>query len=249
MSDTKEQKEMSKRQARREQIRRKEQRGKIIGISLISIGAILVAALLIYSNTKPIAEVTAPETHEYPQANKTSLGDPNAPVKIDAYEDFQCPACLRFTEDVEPRIIEEFVKTGKVYYTFHNYPFIDGDGAGNGGESDQAANASMCAMEQGKFWDMHATIFINWGGENIGSFEDRRLRAFAQTIGLDMGDFDACFESNKYKKDIQADFDKGKEIGVTGTPSVFVNGQIITPGYIPSYEDIKAEVDKALGGN
>lgn len=242
-------KEMSKRQARREQVRRKEMRGRIVGISLISVGAILVAALLIYSNYSPAGQVATPEPREYPQANNTSLGDPDAPVKIDVYEDFQCPSCLKFSVGVEPRIVEGLVKTGKAYYTFHNYSFLDGGGAGNGGESDQAANASMCAAEQNKFWDMHGIIFENWNGENQGAFADKRLRAYAETAGLDMTAFDACFSANKYEAEIQADFDLGNELGVQGTPSVFVNGKIVGAGYVPGYEEIAAAVEAALAGN
>ncbi len=245
MSNTK---DMSKRQARREQVRRKEQRGRLIGIGLITIGAIFVAFLLIYPNVKPVADVATAEPQSYPQADKTALGDPNAPVKIDAYEDFQCPSCRKYTEETEPLIIKNLVATGKVYYVFHNYPFLDGAGAGNGGESDQAANAAMCASEQNKFWEMSATIFANWNGENQGAYNDRRLTAFAEKTGLDMTAFNACFEAKKYKAEIQADFDGGNAIGVQGTPSVFVNGTFIKPGFIPSYEDVLEAVDAALAG-
>jgi protein-disulfide isomerase len=149
---------------------------------------------------------------------------------------------------VEPSIITNLVETGKVYYTFHNYPFIDGDGASNGGESDQAANAAMCGLEQGKFWDMHGIIFANWNGEGLGAYKDSNLRAFAETAGLDMNAFDACFKANKYKSEIQADFESGLKLGVNGTPSIFVNGQIINPGYVPSYSEVAAAVDAALAG-
>jgi protein-disulfide isomerase len=203
---------------------------------------------LIYPSLKPVGDIATPEAHEHPQAVKTSMGDPNAKVKVDAYEDFQCPACRQFTEEVEPQLIKNLIKTGKVYYIFHQYSFIDGPGASQGGESDQAANASMCAAEQNKFWEMHDTIFANWAGEGVGAYNDRRLRAFAQTAGLDMSAFDTCFGANKYKADIQASFDEGNKIGVSGTPSVFVNGQIVKPGYIPSYDDILQAVNAALGG-
>lgn len=239
-------KDISKRQARREQIRRKEQRGRLIGIGLISIGAIFVAFLIIYPNLKPVAEVVAAEPKTYPQADKTALGDPNAPVKIDAYEDFQCPACGNYTRDIEPLIIENLVATGKVYYVFHNYPFLDGAGAGNNGESDQAANASMCASEQNKFWEMHATIYANWNGENQGAYADKRLTAFAEEVGLDMDAFNACFEANKYKAEIQADIDGGDAAGVQGTPSIFVNGTFIKPGFVPSYDEIRQAVEAAM---
>lgn len=239
------QSEMSKRQVRRDQIRRKEQRGRWIGIALITIGAIFVALLIIYPNFKPVADVATAEPQAYPQADKTSLGDPNATVRIDAYEDFQCPACDKYTQETETLIIKNLVATGKVYYVFHNYPFLDGPGAGNGGESDQAANAAMCASEQGKFWEMHSTIFANWNGENQGAFNDRRLEAFAEATGLDMAAFSDCFDANKYKAEIQADFDGGNALGVQGTPSVFVNGVFVTPGFIPSYDDIVAAIAEA----
>jgi protein-disulfide isomerase len=239
-------KDVSKRQARREQIRRKEQRGRWIGIALISIGAIFIAFLIIYPNFKPAAEVIAAEPRSYPQADKTALGDPNAPVKIDAYEDFQCPACGRYTEETESLIIDNLVSTGKVYYVFHNYPFIDGPGAGSKGESDQAANAAMCAAEQNKFWEMHATIFANWNGENQRAYSDERLTAFAEKTGLDMTAFNSCFKANKYKAEIQADFDNGNAVGVQGTPSIFVNGSFVTPGYVPSYDEVLKAVEAAL---
>lgn len=245
MSNTK---DMSKRQARREQIRRKEKRGRLMGIGLITLGAIFVAFLIIYPNVKPVAAVQTAEPQTYPQADKTALGDPNAPVKIDVYEDFQCPACRRYSLETEPLIVKNLVATGKVYYVFHHYPFLDGPGAGSNGESDQSASASMCASEQDKFWEMRDTIFANWNGENQGAFDDRRLAAFAETTGLDMTAFNACFEAKKYTAEIQADFDKGNEVGVQGTPSVFVNGTFISPGYIPSYDDILKAVDAALAG-
>ncbi|MBI5353540.1 MAG: DsbA family protein [Chloroflexi bacterium] len=239
------QSEMSKRQARREQIKRKEARGKWIGIGLITIGAIFVAFLIIYPNVRPVAAVATAEPQIYPKADKTAMGDPNAPIRIDAYEDFQCPACRTYTLETESQIITNLIQTGQVYYVFHNYPFIDGPSAGNGGESDQAANAAMCANEQGMFWQMHGTIFANWNGENQGAFADDRLTAFAETTGLDMDAFKSCFKSNKYKADIQADIDAGNAQGVQGTPSVFVNGVFVTPGYIPSYDDILKAIENS----
>jgi len=239
-------KEMSKRQLRREQIRRKEMRSRLIGIGLVSIGAIFIAFLFIYPSFKPSAAVATAPPQSHPQANKTALGDPKASVVIDAFEDFQCPACLNYTKKIEPLVIENLVATGKVYYVFHNFPFIDGADAGNGGESDQAANAAMCASAQNKFWEMHDTIFANWNGEGQGAYADRRLTTFAETAGLDMNAFNDCFQANQHKAEIQADFDAGKTLGVQGTPSVFVNKTLLTPGSVPAYNDIVKAVDDAL---
>ena len=98
MSNTK---EMSKRQARREQMRRKEMRSRLFGIGLISIGAILVAILFIYPNFKPVGAITTPETFVRPNAKNNAAGNPEAPIKIDEYSDFQCPYCRVFFEDTE----------------------------------------------------------------------------------------------------------------------------------------------------
>lgn len=235
---------VSKRQERREQMQRQQQRQRLILIGLIVVGAALVVFALVYPNVKSVGEIISVTPATLPNANGLSLGETSAPATIDVFEDFQCPACQFFTESVEPLIIENLVSAGKARYVFHNYPFIDGNGAGSSGESDQAANATMCANEQNKFWDMHAIIYANWQGENQGNLSDRRLQAMAEKIGLDMNAFNACFNENKYKSDIQADFDKGQQMGVNGTPTVFVNGtQVGQPGKIPTYDEIAQAVN------
>lgn len=229
--------------------RRKRQRRQrlvtfmVIGIFVVVV-ALLIAAPSIIAALKPVGDITAITPYERPMANGTATGDPNAPVKVDVYEDFQCPACKNFTEEVERQIIETYVTPGKVYYVFHNFPFLDNRSATQ--ESDQAANASMCASEQGRFWDYHDMLFANWSGENIGSFSDKRLAAFADKLGLDMEAFEACFQENRYKSQIDADLASGQQLGVTGTPSLFVNGVIVAPGYIPSFEQVQQAIEAAL---
>jgi protein-disulfide isomerase len=104
----------------------------------------------------------------------------------------------------------------------------------------------MCAEEQDLFWEYHDILFANWNGENVGAFSDERLMAFAETLGLDMETFTSCFEENRYQDEIQADYELGLEMGVSGTPSVFVDGQQITPGYVPGFGDIQQAVEAAL---
>ena len=236
----------SKRQERRAKMQHQQQRQRLIVIGLMVLGAGLVVLAIIWPQVKSIGELVTITPLALPDPNGLSLGDPAAPVAIDVFEDFQCPACQYFTENVEPLILQNLVSTGKAHYTFHQYPFIDGDGASNGGESDQAANASMCANEQDKFWEMHNIIYANWNGENQGNLSDRRLQAMAESIGLDMSTFNACFNADTYRSDIQADFDKGQQMGVSGTPSVFVNGQEVgQPGKIASYDEIQQAVNAA----
>jgi len=237
----------SKRQLRREQMQKKQSRNRLITIGIIT----LVAAFLVFVFVSPLlrsaGEIITVTPADLPNPDGLSLGDPNAPVTVEVFEDFQCPACRNFTETVQPLIIEHLIKPGKVLYVFHHFPFLDGDNARSGGESDQAANAAMCANEQGKFWPMSAIMFANWNGENQGNLNNTRLKAMAESIGLEMNEFNDCFNANKYEDEIQADFDYGEEIGVAGTPSVFVNGiRVGQPGFIPQYQEIAEAVEIAI---
>ncbi len=126
-------------------------------------------------------------------------------------------------------------------FIFRFNPFLDDRSSGN--ESDQAANASLCANEQGYFWEYHDILFANQRGENIGAFSNRRLQAFAETLGLDMPAFNACFSANKYQDEILQDLALVRERSVTGTPTVFINGQVL-PNF--SYTTIQNAIEAAL---
>jgi protein-disulfide isomerase len=235
----------SKKQLIREKRRQAQQRQRLVTILIIIAAALLITALLIAPSIRnrltPVGNVIPITPQARPMADGLAVGDANAPVTIQVFEDFQCPACKNFTETVEPSIVQNYVATGKVYYIFRQHPFI-------GNESSRAANASMCANEQGRFWDYHDMLFTNWNGENQGAFTDKRLVAFAEQLNLDMNEFNSCFQSNKYQDAINQDLAKGQEYGVTSTPSIFVNGKLVTsetPGYVPSYQDIQKAIEAA----
>jgi protein-disulfide isomerase len=240
-------KKMSKRQMIRAKRQRQARMQRLGLIGAVAIGAVLVAVVLISSIWQPLGEIVTVEPISRFMASGTAMGDPNAPVVIDIFEDFQCSACVYYSEETERRIAETYVAGGQVHYVFHQYPFLDRASVNK--ESQQAANASMCAMEQDKFWEYHDILFANWNGSNAGAFSDRRLVAFAETLELDVDLFTTCFEENRYRDEIQADFDLGTEMGVSGTPSVFVNGQQITPGRVPGFEDVQQAVEAALTGS
>jgi protein-disulfide isomerase len=251
---------LSKRQLMREQRAKKEQQQRLFVI--IGIGAIALIALIVIVvaslnrsnnivNSTPQAGISdvivkiTPKSH--PKVDGTAMGDANAPVKVDVFEDFQCPACRHYSEDVELKVVEAYVANGKIRYTFHQYPFIDDQAPVK--ESDQAANASLCAAEQGRFWDYHDMLFINWQGENEGAFTDKRLVAFAETLGLDMSKFNTCYSAKTYQKQIVADLAMGDQLGMNGTPSVFVNNKIVSPGQVPTFEDMKQAIEAALAAS
>ena len=232
-------KEMSKRQARREEMRRKEQRGRLIGIGLITLGELAVAFLIIWPNFKPITSIVTLEANPRPQADANSMGDPNAPVKLVEYSDYQCPFCERFSSDTEPLLVETYVSTGKLHFTYRSAGnWVSDNIRGGKTESEDAAEAAYCAGDQNKYWEMHDMLFANVLGEDVDSFTDRRLAAIAEKTGLDMTQFNDCYSSNKYADKA---FQDGKDALLAG-----VKG---TPGFVLSYVDASGqEVTQLIEG-
>jgi protein-disulfide isomerase len=239
-------KDLSKRQARREEIRRREQRGRLIGIGLISIGAIFVAFLIIYPNFKPVGAITMPEAVARPNVKFNAAGNPDAPIRIDEYSDFQCPYCANFYKSTEVQLMDTLVKDGTVYFVYNSFgEFI-------GSESASSAEAAYCAGDQEKFWEMHDILFSNQAGENQGAFADKRLVAFAEKLGLDMNKFNSCFNSNAHQDLILQDGKDGQAAGVKATPSFVlsytVNGVVKTKLIegAQSLDGFRTEIDSAL---
>jgi protein-disulfide isomerase len=245
---SKKQESLSKRQELREkrQKRVKQQRlALIVGTGgVIVLLALLVVIPQVQRNNQPVGTFVPITPQAHPDANGTAMGNPNAPVKIVTYEDFQCPSCQYYTQNVETLLIQNEIKNGQVYYQFRNFPIIDRTSTTK--ESEQSANAALCAADQGRFWDYHDMLYANQEGENVGSFTDKRLEAFAQTLGLNMNEFNACFSVDKHQNQIDTEYQEGQQAGVTGTPSVFVNGKEVSPGYIPTYDDLKKAIQAAL---
>jgi protein-disulfide isomerase len=126
--------------------------------------------------------------------------------------------------EVEPALIEEYINTGKVHFTYRSM------GRWIGSESVEAAEAAYCAGDQGKYWEYHDTLFANWNGENLGAFSSKRLNDFARYLKLNTGDFNACRSGNKYLDRVNQDRTDGERLGVKGTPSFFINGKLYTGG-------------------
>lgn len=226
--------EKSKRQARRDEIRRKEARGRWIGISLITVGALFLAFLIIYPNVKQVTGINAVTSNPRPQPDANNMGDPNAPVKIVEFFDFQCPYCENFFRDTEPSLVENYIATGKVYFTSRSTGnWVSNNIGGGKTESEDAAKATYCAGDQNMYWQMHDMIFNNVLGEDVGSFTDRRLGALADQAGLDMKQFNACYSSNKYQAQADQDLKDALAAGVNGTPSFVMtytnaSGELVT---------------------
>jgi len=242
---------MSKRQEMREKRSRQQRNNRTIAIVLISLGALALAFLLIYPNIKPVGEVVTSEPNLRPQADRNAMGDPNAPVKIVEYSDFQCPYCRVFWEDTETQIVENYVKTGKVYFIYRSMGnFVSRT---SGTESQDSAHAAYCAGDENKYWEYHDMLFTNWNGENQGAFSRKRLDAFAKALGLDAAAFKTCMDGGKYMDMVQQDGVDGERDITTapnfdgqgyGTPSFIVNGRLI--GGAQPFKVFQQEIEAAL---
>lgn len=174
----------------------------------------------IFSQINVAQSPSANNATPYPNQKANSMGDPNAPVKIIEYGDFQCPFCRHFWQQTEPQIIETYVRTGKVYFEYRSFAFL-------GPESVTAAQAAYCAGDQGRFWEYHDALFANGTGENVGDFTPDKLRGYAATVGLDAKEFDACLTSGKYTEQVNQDMETAKANGVHATPSFLINGKLV----------------------
>lgn len=166
------------------------------------------------------------------------LGKSNAKVTIVAFEDFRCPFCDKFTKETFTQIKKDYIDTGKAAFYYRHFQFL-------GDASVVAGNASECANEQGKFWQLHDYLYANQPSESDTSmYVTDKLTNIAGTLGMNTSQFQSCLNSKKYDKNVSGDLADGQKAGVNGTPTVFVNGISIV-GAQP-YSAFKTIIDQEL---
>ncbi len=201
-------------------------------------GAIVIAvAIALGGGSRPSGQVD-PIIARAPAGLTTSgfvLGKADAPVAIDIYEDFQCPACRNWGETVLPSLAANELLGGQARLVFHDFAFI-------GPESFGAARAAAGAANQGRFWDMWATIYANQGQENRGALSRPRLIAMAAGLGLDVNRLTSDMDSVAAASQVDASIAAARQLGVTSTPTIVINGRLLTGA---SYSDIAAAIAQA----
>ncbi len=235
-------------QKHREQIARRNRRNRIYA-SVIGVVVLAVIAVVLMINANkpetPVGSITTVPTQTWPEANGKALGPANAKVVVIEYADFQCPICKEFDATIQPQIIDQYVKTGKIRFEYHHFIIIDANVGGT--KSLHAAEASECAAEQGHFWDYHEMLFANQGAEGSDALSDSRLKAFAAALGLDTQKFNTCFDSNRYASNVSNDDAAARGLGLNGTPSVLVNGKQVTSPL--DYSQVQAAINAALASS
>lgn len=221
------------------------------GCALLACAALVVALVgsFLYPSVRrtigggtPVPAITSAPAEASPAVRQSAntLGDPNAPVKIIEYADFQCPYCRLYWQDTEKQIIDQYVKTGKAYYEYRSV------GAYLGEESQASAEGAYCAGDQGKFWEYHDTLFSNWTGENVGDFTPAKLKQYAASVGLDQVAFEQCLSSGKMADRVQQDLQNAQRDGIKGTPSFLINGTMVE-GAQP-FSVFQQAIERALQG-
>ncbi len=230
--------------------------GVMAGIALTSLTAFIMTYALLRSNmqfsqansttnTAKVAGVDTTQTNTNQQAAPVKVniteksddhirGDKNAKVTLVEYSDFECPFCGKLIPTLD-KIMDEY--KGKVKLIFRHFPL-----SSIHPNAQKAAEASECASDQGKFWEMHDKMFAEQDNLGIDS-----LKAMAKSLGLNSSKFNECLDSGKYAKKVADSEEEGTAYGVKGTPTTFVNGTLIS-GSLP-YDSFKQVIDSALAAN
>jgi len=193
------------------------------------------------SDEIPLSALVIPPARdaEIPQ-NGRVLGNPDAAVSIVEYGDFQWPGCRQFARVVEPVIEETFVATGQAKFEYRDYAFLSEGSA-------LAAEAARCADDQGAFWGYHDLIFYNVDNPQLPGLERTSFDLFALYLELDMESFGACMDNHTHQAAVNESRQQASAIGVSGTPAILLNGQLITG--IESYDELFQMIEEAASAS
>lgn len=216
----------------------------ILGVvAVLGVGAIALATMRGNSQmvTEPLEITDVPDAATLlARAQGIVVGPDDAPVDILVFSDFQCPACKHWALNVEQPLKAELVERGVARLTYYDYPLPGHP------HSFVVSRAARCAGDQDRFWEYHDLAFAQqeeWSyssGTPTGS-----LKAFARTLGLNAQRFDDCLESDAHAETVTANRMLGDQLGVRGTPTVFVNGRQLQAWQ--DYQAARAEIQQQTG--
>jgi protein-disulfide isomerase len=227
---------MSKRAEMREKRRRRRRQQQAIIVLIVLGAAVILLAIIIWPQVAPIGDIVVPQIKSYPLTDGSAMGDPQAPVVIEEFSDFLCSYCGYFHLNTLEHIVEQYVTTGQVYFVFNLFPLNQ--------QSQQLAQAGLCAAEQGSFWQYADILYANQAALSSERNIERLLEALAENVSLDVDQFQTCVQEERYLDQIQQAYLTGINNGITGTPSFLINGKLVK-GARP-LSDFQAEIEAAL---
>jgi len=199
--------------------------------------------------SRPAAAPAAPDVRNVPVdlGNRPAKGSTSAKLTLIEFSDYQCPFCARHTKDTNPQLQKEYVDSGKVRYAYFDMPLESIHKS-----AFKAAEATRCAGDLGKYWEMHERLFASQ--QKLEPWSEH-----AKALDLNATMFDNCMSSGKYAQAVRADIAVAQKLGITGTPSFLlalsdpkdpqkVTGLSLLRGAQP-FNNFKTELDKALAGD
>lgn len=209
----------------------------MIGIGVVVIGAGLV---LFLRQPKAVTPSQPVDSQSLLRQDSHMTGNMNAKVTVVEFGDFECPAC-GYAYPIVQQVLAQYKNSPNFNFVFRNFPLTSiHPNARIGAEAAEAAGA------QGKYWEMHDLLYVKqseWGeqADPLPYFVQ-----YAQQLGLNVDQFKSGVQNSKYVDIIKADTDDGNKLGITGTPSFYINGQAFEAGSVPSYQDFKNKIDALL---
>jgi protein-disulfide isomerase len=216
---------------------------------LVTAAALVAGAVLIFlalpNATEPDRELIVPPV-AYPAnlIRSDVIGSATAPVVIELYSDFQCPACKLFVTTQLHRLIDEFVTPGAVRIEAMDVAFL---GSGQPDESLELAVGAACATEQDRYWQYHDVAFWNQGRENRGDHSPEFIGRVADAASLDRTKWDACVARSNVRGPITSRTQAATGKGIRSTPTLVVNGQPVVG--VPNYDQLAAMIRSAAGAS
>lgn len=215
------------------------------GAAIAAAVALVAVALLLRdgSGAPPATPTPVVDLTGIPQADAV-LGSPDAKVTLIEYADIQCPACRRYTEELFPTLVDEYVRPGTVNTEFRGFPFI-------GPDSVKGHRFLLAAGKQGKLWQLQEALYRNQGSENDGWVTDDLIRELAAEIpGLDVERLFADAETDEITQAADSAAGEATDAGIQGTPTLLVAVGDAKPYMIQvaTAEEIRAALDDALEG-
>ncbi len=216
----------------------------LVTLGAVAVMAVVIGGLLLSQGggrpTDATGLVRPPDTAYGSLAQGDTLGQPDAPVVVEVYSDYQCPICGRFAREYLPRLVGSVVADGTARIVERSIVILDPPG---GRESLDAAAGASCAARENLHWQFHDWVMWNQRGENEGAFSRDRLRAMADRVGLDPDAFAICLDDPEVRGEITTRTQEALAAGIDRTPTFVVNGEQIVG--LPAYDDLVAAIEEA----
>lgn len=228
----------------------------------IGVGVILVLGLGVVGSAMRSAASSGPASTPRPdlaplrtpealveRARGVEIGDPDAPLTIVEFGDFQCPACGAFALRFKPELESTFVETGRARFVFIDLPLVSMHG-----NAFLAARAARCAEDQGAFWAYHDELFRNQDAWSDLASPYATFGEYAAAIGIDVADFGACLASQRHTAVVEANAELASKLNINSTPSIIVIPETGDPRRAENYRFATiaaavAEATEAPAGN